>query len=194
LAFKDVASGERIYEKLGKPPDDLSQWVEWSELGDHPFVDPAIPKKLRRIRGGIHLRWNRAAVVVKEGHYEATGVLRAPEYEPRWELWDVDQHGSLYMITRLQTNDGGFLPADNRVVRLMERQARVIETFDGDPSKAIEAQVDLTNAAMQVMAEKDRKDYYDRFAAEVANYYTVKNIGYRGIRPFSGTGKLEDVL
>lgn len=151
-----------------------------------PYVPEWIEKALRDIRSGMHLRWNPTAVVKKAGSYDAVGKLREPEYEARWEVWDVDPEGAEYMVMRLQDMDGGFRqPGEWMVERLkFMNPAR----YGGDLMKLYEEMVENPELLREVGTQKDSDDLIDAItrAAEWGEKpKSAAGISYRGKRLLS---------
>lgn len=118
---------------------------------------------LEAIRETLHLRWNPHAVRVKPGYVDASGVVVPAEWDPRWELWDVDALGQPYKIMTLQHEDGSFKPPGDWLVELI----RFVhpQRWDGDPNKMIEALVDDPMRRLEEVSDQDWDDFTDWVAS-----------------------------
>lgn len=121
-----------------------------------PSVPESVEEGLRAIRSGLHLRWNPKGAVKVPGGYDAEGGVIEPVYEPRWEVWDVDPQGAEYRICTIQTREGEFQPADERVVRHL--QIMNPENWGGSVARMIEELVDEPERLRELGTEKDFDD------------------------------------
>jgi hypothetical protein len=139
-------------------------------------VPEHIAEGLRNIREGIHLRWNPKAVLVKKGDIDASGKVRDPGYDPRFELWDTDPEGGEYIIMRLQNIDGSFRPPGEWLLDVVRKTNP--ERFDGDVDKLIKAMVEEPELFREIGTQRDSDDFIND---------TVKRITYHST-PMSGRG------
>ncbi len=151
------------------------------EVPDH------LKEALSNIREGLHFRYNRKAVLKEPGQLAASGVLvKDPEYEPRFEIWDTDPYGKLYMVMRVQHNDGSFRFPDDRLIEhiWMLHPAR----YNGDVRKMVMAQIDNPETLREMGTKKDSDDLIEAIANWAEWVQTPKSgsaISYRGKRMLS---------
>lgn len=128
-----------------------------------PEVPESVAIGLRNVRETLHLRWNPQAVRVKPGYIDASGTVIPAEWDPRWELWDIDAHGKPYKIMTLQHNDGSFKPPGDWLVELINflNPAR----WDGDPHKMIAALVDEPVNRLEEVCDADAEDLFRAVAS-----------------------------
>jgi hypothetical protein len=144
-----------------------------------------ILESLRNVRSGFWLKWNPKAVLLEPGMFDGVGNLKAPKYDPRWELWDTDPDGRDYMVMRLQTEDGGFrAPGEWLVVHINRFNP---EKYGGSVVKMLRA-LEGEAEALKEIGEKD----FDDLAGAAANWCAWLNtpksaagLSFRGIRKFA---------
>ena len=128
-----------------------------------PEVPESVEIGLKSVRETLHLRWNPQAVRVRPGYIDASGIVKPAEWEPRWELWDIDADGRPYKIMTLQHQDGSFKPPGDWLVDLINflNPAR----WDGDPNKMIAALVDEPMNRLEQVADEDSDDFFGAVAS-----------------------------
>jgi len=115
---------------------------------------------LRSIKPTMRLVWNPTAVRIRT-EFDAYGNPKSEIQEPRWEVWDTDAEGCPYMIARVQTEEGEFQEADQRIVDMLNfcNPAR----WGGDVRKMVKVLVDDANERQREAEERA----YQHFAEEV---------------------------
>lgn len=111
---------------------------------------------LKAIRPTFHFRWNERAALVTTGRYDATGAVRNPEYEGRWELWDTDPENTDYMVMRIQHPDGSFRHPGQWLVDRMRFMNP--ERWAGDVHKMLEELIDAPEVLREAGTERDQDD------------------------------------
>ena len=117
---------------------------------------PEIPESVRiglqNIRPTLDLRWNPKGRLTKPGHYAVAG-FDPPEYDPRWELWDVDSEGKPYRIMVVERVDGSFKPVGDWLVE----RVRFVnpERWGGDPNKMIAALIEMEEERRETLMDRD---------------------------------------
>ena len=130
---------------------------------------------LRSIRETFELRFNRKAVLLKPGGYDASGVVTTPEYDPRWELWDTDSEGATYRVMRLQTGpdedlrfpEGGqFKSPGQWLVDLLNfmNPAR----FNGDLNQMLHEVLEEPDKLREIGTEQDSDDLFEMVSKDAA--------------------------
>lgn len=117
---------------------------------------------LASIRQSLHVRYNRKAVPVESATTDVNGDPYVLRYEPRWELWDKDEHGQEYKITTLSGPDGEFVPVGEWVIEYF--QLINPENYGGDMHKMVDALVDSHNRDVERLGEETFKELLDFFA------------------------------
>jgi len=146
-----------------------------------------ITEGLQSIRSGFNLRWNVRAVLIKTGSYDVNGKAREAEYEPRWELWDVDPDGQEYMVMRLQNPDGSFRPPGDWLVQHIWKIHP--GRYGGSVEKMLKALMEEPEVLREIGTMKDSDDAIDAAANWAAWTQTPKSgsgLSYRGKRMLSG--------
>jgi len=150
-----------------------------------PEVPAHIVTSLKGIREGLHLRWNPTAVVLKLGSFDATGKATNPEYDPRWELWDVDGQGHEYQIMRLQDEDGRFMPPGDWLVKRVWWWMSLVHEHNADIGKICTALIDEPTRLRELRAQKDSDEFLDwvaKTASEHAKPKSAAALTYRGTK------------
>lgn len=157
--------------------------------GDAPELEEGLEERLKEIRGGMHLRWNREAELVKPGMYNGDGSLSSkPQYEARWELWDVDPTGEEYQIMRIRYPDSSFRMPGQWLINTLHKLNPV---HYGGVRKMIESLVEEPEVLRLAGTEKDTDDLIEQVAKWGAYVATPKcgaHTRYHGLRELSGTG------
>lgn len=102
-----------------------------------PSVPDGFMERLQAIRSTFHLKWNRRAVMVKKGHYDAEGRAYPPVYEGRWEVWDTPETSPAYKILVVRNVDNSFQPLSDRLLQRLQKINP--ENHGGDLNKLFEA-------------------------------------------------------
>ena len=144
-----------------------------------------VDQELRNIREDFELRWNPKAVLVKAGSYDATGKLRDPVYEPRFELWDRDPNGRDYRVMRLQHPDGSFRAPGQWLITHLQKinPAR----YGGNLERMLR-ELEEHNTLKEVGTIKDSDDLIEAASNWAAWHETPKSgaaLTYRGKRLLS---------
>lgn len=128
----------------------------------------SVVKGIKAIKPTFSLFFNpEAKVVPGSGHsFDVNGRARKMKREGRWEVWDVDAYGQPYKVMTLQEPNGGFRPADQRLVEFLNLINP--ERYNGDVSRMIEELVEKPNEYVRGVEERD----FERLVDSVANYYT----------------------
>ena len=149
-----------------------------------------IQQGLANIREGMHLRWNRKAVLLKAGITDAIGKVIDPEYDPRWEVWDTSPEGEEYMVMRVQEMDGSFRPPGEWLVHSIGKCNP--ERYGGDVQAMLDALVEEPDALREIGTKKDSDDLIEAVAKWCQYVVTPKSgpgIKFRGQRMMSAGGK-----
>jgi hypothetical protein len=121
-----------------------------------------IVEGLRNIRTTMRLVWNPTAALSKAGYVDATGMVIQPKYEGRFELWDTDADGVVYMVTRVQNTDGSFLYPNDRWLEFIRHINP--EHWGGDPGRMVRHFVDDPTELREFIAERDQDDVFEQVA------------------------------
>jgi hypothetical protein len=129
-------------------------------------VPEGVLRDLQGVRSTFRLVWNPKGRVIGERSFDVNGHPRELTYDPRWELWDTDAHGAHYKVMTLESEQGGFLAADQRFVEFV----RLIDParYGGSVERMIQALVDDENRYVEQLAQKDWENLVD----SVARYFT----------------------
>jgi hypothetical protein len=121
---------------------------------------------LKGIKDTFRLVLNQRGRAVAQSSFDVNGRPRDVEYEPRWELWDIDAFGASYRVAILEKHPrrGGFLPPSMKFVEHMNliNPSR----YDGDMSKMVEAMVDKPNEYAEELAEDQFRALVNAMADE----------------------------
>lgn len=139
-----------------------------------PVIPDYVLSGLKDIRADMHLRWNPTAKLAKAGDIDATGKVRAPEYEPRWELWDKDPEGAEYMIMRLQWDE---TEAFREPGQWLLDRAKFMnpERWGGDLNKMMQELVEHPELLREAGTEKDSDDLIEAIARAASWHATPKS-------------------
>lgn len=147
-----------------------------------PVIPDDVLSGLKDIRSDMHLRWNPTAVLVKAGDIDALGKVRAPEYEPRWELWDKDPEGAEYMIMRLQADETGAFRQPGQW--LLDRAKFMNpERWGGNLHKMMQELVEHPEMLREAGTEKDSDDLIEAIGNAAQWHATPKSaagLSHRG--------------
>ena len=123
---------------------------------------------LKSIRSTFFLKWNPTAKRIGESSFDVNGNAREVKFDGRWELWDVDAEGALYMVMRLEDNDGSFIPPGDWLIHTLNlmNPAR----YNGSVEKMLKALVHEPNAELEKIREQDWNNLVD----SMARYYTLR--------------------
>jgi len=117
---------------------------------------------LANIRPTLHARWNPLAKVVGERSYDANGMPRQLDHDPRWEVWDTDESGREYRVAMLEAPDGTFLPLGAWVLKLMHDINPA--NYDGDMHRMIQHLVDQPNEDVGRVSDQSYEDLLEYLA------------------------------
>ena len=121
-----------------------------------PALPDGLEEALKRVgRQGMYLRWNPRSVITEKGYFEADGTTTEPEYEPRFELWDVTDEGLEYMVKRIQHADGSFLKPDFWLVEFI---AKINPGNYANPVDVLLAMADEPNLLRENVAQSEARD------------------------------------
>lgn len=131
-----------------------------------PSLNETLVTRIREQRPSFELRWNPTSRLRTGGSIDATGTVRQPEYEGRYELWDKTPDSPPYQVLTCQWPDGSYRHPDDWLVELLERinPAR----FDGSVHKLLHQLVDQ----QEELREKVLDDDWDDFCEMVAKWAT----------------------
>lgn len=149
-------------------------------------VPEHIAEGLRNIRSGMHLRWEPRAVLLVEGGLDINGlVIKDPEHDPRWEVWDTTPEGQEYMVMRVQNVDGSFRQVGDWLVH----HIGMLNPERWDSAEAmVAALIDDPTALRESGTEKDSDDLIDAASKWAAWVETPKSgalLDFRGKRLLS---------
>lgn len=150
-----------------------------------PVVPEYVTEGLADIRETLELRWNPKAKLLNPGHVDATGKVKDPEYDSRWEVWDTDPEGAEYMVMRLQTMDGAFRAPGEWLLRRMKflNPARW-PSLDHMIKELVEEPEIMREAGTQ----EDSDDFLDAVSKAAAWHETPKSaagLSFRGKKMLS---------
>jgi hypothetical protein len=142
---------------------------------------------LHGIRSTFSLRYNPEAILVSAGSFDVNGKARRAQYEPRWELWDIDPQGRDYMVMRLQNPDGTSRPPGDWLVQHIWKIHP--GRYDGSVEKMLQALMEEPETLREIGTMKDSDDAIDAASKWAAWTQTPKSgsgLIYRGKRMLSG--------
>lgn len=145
-----------------------------------------ITQGLQNIRSTLRMIWNPMAVRAQAGRISADGMVTSAAYDGRWEVWDTDPEGGDYMVMRVETPTGEYMPPVEWVVEWLNRWNP--EHFNGSLEKMLEVYFANAEEAAERMSDKNAKDFFDavsKWAAWVALPKSGAALSYRGARALS---------
>lgn len=125
-------------------------------------VPAHLKQALSDIREGLHFVWNPKAILKKKGGISAEGNVKSAEYEPRFEIWDTDPYGKLYMVMRVQHEDGSFRMPDDRLIEHIWHIHP--EKYGGSLNKLVQANIENPEHLRDLGTQKDSDDAIDAAA------------------------------
>jgi hypothetical protein len=114
----------------------------------------SVAEGLRNLKPTMHLRLNRKGWCKREWSFDAGGLPRKAEYEPRWELWDRDDSGRNYLVMVLRDAGGGYRAPGEWLV---ERFAK----FNPARFNSLQEMLDFAHAERQHLRDIPEDDWTD---------------------------------